>query len=251
MPIAYCLSPVAFKQQESINKLLHQFLRTFVHDLSVVGADDLAVETAACDGVDDVPIDLAVAIDDPVFAGEALVLDVDVEGVGLGVSRAEFAAQVFVIHPKPELVGVVRIVPHPIIEVVVRDAGTGAEWDLPTEVGEKVQTIVVMVLRDGQLAVQHHPVDQVRQLAHSASDSLRRLPLRDGKTFFVALPLSGTADALPDGEGLAGTNQQPVNVFHGQGQIGGLVLLQLHVDIAQSATDKGVVPVNEHRQCIR
>ncbi len=65
----------------------------------MVGADELAVETAACGGVDNVPIDLAVAIDDPVFTGEAFILDMDMEGVGLGFRRAEFAAQIFVIHP--------------------------------------------------------------------------------------------------------------------------------------------------------
>lgn len=217
----------------------------------MVGADELAVETAACGGVDNVPIDLAVAIDDPVFTGEAFILDMDMEGVGLGFCRAEFAAQIFVIHPKPELIGVVRIIPHPIIKVVVRDASARAERNLPTEVGKKVQTVVMMVLRDGQLAVQHHPVDQVRQLAHSAANPLRRLPFRDGKPLFVALPLSGPADAFPDGEGLAGPNEQSVNVFYGQSQIGGLVLLQLHIDIAQSATDKRVVLVNKFRQCRR
>ena len=208
--------PIAFKQKTSLNNSLHQFLRTVVHDLGVVGANELAAETAACGGVDGVPIDLAVAIDHPVFTGEALVLDMDMEDVGLKLCRAELATQVFIIHPKPELVGVFGVVPHPVIEVVVRDAGAGAERNLPAEVGEKVQTVVVMVLRDGQLAVQHHPVDQVRQLAHPASNPLRRLSLRDGKTLFVTLSLSGTADAFPYGEGLARTNQQPVNMFHGQ-----------------------------------
>lgn len=64
----------------------------------MVGADELAVEAATRGGIEDVPIDLAVAIDDPVFTGEAFILDMDMEGVGLG-RRAEFAAQIFVIHP--------------------------------------------------------------------------------------------------------------------------------------------------------
>ena len=101
----------------------------------MVGADELAVETAARGGIEDVPIDLAVAIDSPVFTGETLILDVDVEGMGLGFSRAELATEIFLIHPKPELVGVVRVVPHPVIEVVVRDAGACAERNLPAEVG--------------------------------------------------------------------------------------------------------------------
>ena len=61
---------VAFKQKESVNDLLHQFLRTIVHNLGVVGADELAVKAAACGGVENVPIDLAIAIHNHVFAGE-------------------------------------------------------------------------------------------------------------------------------------------------------------------------------------
>ena len=65
----------------------------------MVGADELAVEAAARGEIEDVPIDLAVAIDDPVFASETLILDVDVEGVGLGFRRAELATEIFLIHP--------------------------------------------------------------------------------------------------------------------------------------------------------
>ena len=43
-------------------------------------------------------------------------------------------------------------------------------------------------------------------------------------------------------------DQQSVDMPHGQGQIGGLVLLQLHVDIAQAAADKGVVAIDDHGQ---
>ena len=101
----------------------------------MVGADELAVEAATRGGIEDVPIDLAVAINDPVFTGKAFILDMDMKSVGLGFCRAELATQIFVIHPKPELIGVVRIIPHPVIEVVVRDAGAGAERNLPAEVG--------------------------------------------------------------------------------------------------------------------
>ena len=59
----------------------------------------MAVEVAARGGIEDVPIDLAVAIDDPVFTGEAFILDMDVEGVGLGFSSAELATEIFLIHP--------------------------------------------------------------------------------------------------------------------------------------------------------
>lgn len=41
---------------------------TFVHDAGVVGADELAVENLAGGAVDDVAIDLSVAIDDSLLA---------------------------------------------------------------------------------------------------------------------------------------------------------------------------------------
>ena len=95
----------------------------------------------------------------------------------------------------------------------------------------------MVVLRDGQVAVQHHPMYQVRQLAHAPANTLRGLSLRNGKPLFVTFPLGGSANEFPHRKRLAGTDQQTVNVGHGQSQIGGLVLLQLHVDIAQSAAN--------------
>ena len=74
-------------------------------------------------------------------------------------------------------------------------------------------------------------MNQVRQLAHAAADALRRLSLGDGKPLLVTFPFGGTPDEFPYGERLARADEQTVNVFHGQSQIGGFVFLQLHVDI--------------------
>ena len=91
-------------------------------------------------------------------------------------------------------------------------------------------------------------MDEVRQLAQTASDALRGLALGDGQTLFVALPSGGAPHLFPHGEGLAGTDEQTVDVLHGQSQIGGFVLLQLHVDITQAATDERVVTIDYHGQ---
>ena len=114
----------------------------------MVGADELAVKTLAGCAVDDVAIDLAVAIDHTVLSREKFVLCIDVEGMGLLLSGPQFAAQVFVIRPKSELIGVMGVVAETIVDVVVRDAGTGAERNLATEVRKQVESVVVMVLRN-------------------------------------------------------------------------------------------------------
>ena len=172
----------------------------------------------------------------------------DVEGVGQGLGGMQFAAQVLAVDVESQLIGVGGVVSDAVVDVVVGDAGAGAEGYLPAVVGEEVETVVVMVLGDGEVAVQYEPVDEVRQLAQTAPDALRGLALGDGQPFFVALALGGAPHLFPDGEGLAGTDQQTVDVLYGQSQIGGLVLLQLHVDIAQAAADKGVVAIDDHGQ---
>ena len=104
----------------------------------MVGADELAFETLAGYTVDDVAIDLAVTIDHTVLAREMFVLAMNVEGVWLLLCGPQFAAQVFVVRPESELIGVLRVVAEPIVDVVVRDTGAGAEGNLATEVGEEV-----------------------------------------------------------------------------------------------------------------
>ena len=89
-----------------------------------------------------------------------------------------------------------------------------------------------MMLCDGQFAVQYEPVDEVRQLAHAAADTLRGLALGDGQSLLVPLLLGSPSNEFPNGECLAGMNHQSVDVFHRQSQIRCLVLLQLHVDVA-------------------
>ena len=77
----------------------------------------------------------------------------DVEGVGLLLRSPQFATQVFVVRPEAQLIGVSGVVAEAVVDVVVRDAGARAEGNLASEVGKEVQTVVVMVLGDGQLAV--------------------------------------------------------------------------------------------------
>ena len=77
----------------------------------------------------------------------------DMEGMGLLLRSPKFTTQVFFVCPKSELISVLGIVAEAVVDIVVRDAGAGAEGNLAAKVGEEVKSIVVMVFRDSQLAV--------------------------------------------------------------------------------------------------
>ena len=204
----------------------------------MVGADELTFQALSGYAVDDVAIDLAVAIDHTILTREELILGMDMEGMGLLLRGPQFAAQVLFVRPESELIGVSGIIAETVVDIVVRDAGAGAERNLAAEVGKEIESVVVMVLRDGQLAMQHEPVYQVRQLAHAAADALRGLALGDGQSLLVAPALGSASDEFPYGECFAGMNHQSVDMLHCQGQVRRLVLLQLHIDVAQSPTDQ-------------
>ena len=81
----------------------------------------------------------------------------NMERVGLLLFSSQLAAQVFVVHPQTELIGVGGIVPDAVVDVVVRYAGACPEGNLTAEVWKQVQPVVVMVLCDGQLFTKQFP----------------------------------------------------------------------------------------------
>ena len=223
-----------------------------VHDAGVVGADEVGGEDAASGAVDGVAEHLAVAEDD-VFgahplAREVLVLGMDMEGVGLGLGGTELAVEVFAIDTEAQLVVHLGVVAQAVVDVVVGDAGACAEWYLTAEVGEEVEGVVVVVLGDGEVAMEHHPVDEVGELTESASDALRGLSLGDGESFFITSGGGSAPYLVPHGEGLARVDDESVDMGDGEGEVGSFVLLELHVDIPQSAADEGVVSVDDDRE---
>ena len=121
----------------------------------------------------------------------------NVEGVGLMLCSAKLATQIFVVHPKSELISVGGVIPDTVIDVVVGYAGARSKGYLTAEVGKQIQSVVVVMLRDGQLAVQYEPVNQVRHLAHASANALRGLSLCDGQTLFVTLSFGGPSDKFP------------------------------------------------------
>ena len=138
----------------------------------MVGADGLLGDEASGAAVGLVADDGAAAVDAVGFTDEVLAVDVDVEGIGLGTEGPQLATQVLAVDIGDELIGVVGVVAHPVVEVVVGDAGACAEGYLAVVVGEEVDAVVVVVLDDGELGVEHHPVDEVGELAEPAADAL-------------------------------------------------------------------------------
>ena len=121
----------------------------------------MALQTLACLPVNDVTIYFTVSIDHAVLTRKVLVLGMDVEGVGLLLFGVQFAAEIFVVHPKPELIGVGGIVSDAVVDVVVGYAGACSERNLTAEIGKQIQSVVVVVLCNGQLTMQYKPVNQV------------------------------------------------------------------------------------------
>ena len=140
------------------------------------------------------------------------------------------------------------VVTEAVIQVVVTDGGPSAEGELAAIVGEQVQAVVVVVLHDGQRGVEHHPVDEIGHLAHTAPHAAGRRPIGDGQPLPEPPASSGVAYQPPEREGLPWPNEHCVDPGRGQGQVDRLVFLEAHIHIAQPPADEGAVLVNEHRQ---
>lgn len=221
-----------------------------IHHAGVVGADEIGGDDAARGAVDGIAEHLTVAIDDALLAREELVLGMDMIGVRQRRSGTKFAIEVLALNTKAQLVSPVGIVAHTIVDIVVRDAGACTEGYLTTEIGEEVEPVVVVMFNDGEIAMEHHPVDEVRELAQAAPNALRGLSLGNGESLFIAFLGCGAPNLTPHGEGLTRADDESVDMLDSQGEVGGLVFLQLHIDIAQATTDEGVVAIDDHGERI-
>ena len=96
---------------------------------------------------------------------EVGVLFANMEFDVLRALGAKFTAKVFVSCTDEELVRLVGVIPHPVVQVVIDDRGSRTERYLAVEIREQVKISVVVVFNDRQLAVQDHPMQEVRELA--------------------------------------------------------------------------------------
>ena len=217
-----------------------------IHHAGMVGADEIAGDDATRGAVDGIAEHLTIAIDNTILAREKLVLSMDMEGVGLRSGGTKLAIEVLAIDTKTELIRHVGIVAHTIVDIVVGNTGARTEGDLTTEVGKEIEPVVVVMLNDGEIAMEHHPVDEVGELAQSAPNALRGCSLGNGKSLFIAFLGCGAPYLMPHREGLARADNESVDMLDSQGEVGGLVFLQLHIDITQATTNEGVVAIDDH-----
>ena len=89
----------------------------------------------------------------------------DVKRSVLRKIRPEFSSEIFAISPHKELICTIGSVNKAIVKIVIYNACASAEWNLTVEIREKVYTIVMMMLDDGKLRVENHPMNQVGELA--------------------------------------------------------------------------------------
>ena len=94
--------------------------------------------------------DSPVSVHNSVFTREEFVLDIDMIRVRLFLIGPQFSAQILVINPYQQLIGTRSVVLHSVIQIVIDDAGARSERYLAVEVGKEVETIVMMVLCDGE-----------------------------------------------------------------------------------------------------
>ena len=187
---------------------------------------------------------VSVAVYYVVLAGEVNILRLDMELVRLPFVSPELAAEVFVRGVNNELIGDIGIVSETVIEIIVHYGSTCAEGYGTVKIGEKVYLVMMMMLCDGKLGMEYHPVDKVRHLAHTAAETGGGVVGEYGKTFAVALFLCEASDKIPEREGLSRADKYAVYLRSGKGKVYSLVLLKLHIHVAEPSANKGIVLVD-------
>ncbi len=72
--------------------------------------------------------------------------------------------------------------------------------------------------------------------------------MRNGQSLFIAFVFGGSSYPLPHGKGFSRLNEQAIDMGDCQREVGGLILLQLHIDITKSATNERLVGIDENGQ---
>ena len=101
------------------------------------------------------------------------------------------------------------------------------------------------MLRNVQIGMNDHPVDQIRHLTHAAAHARRLLVRGNGQAFLVSSALCRVPDQMPERKGLARADQDMIKMRRGERQIDSLVFLQAHIDISKAPPDQGLMRIND------
>lgn len=103
------------------------------------------------------------------FTGKIFILRMHMVFVRERMFRAKLAAQINLICMNQDLERLFRRVIKTVIEIVVQDRGPRSEWDRPPEIRKKIISVMMVVFRDDERRMQHHPMKQIRKLTHPAA----------------------------------------------------------------------------------
>ena len=140
-------------------------------------------------------------------------------------------------HPQPQLVGLGRVVADHEIPVGIGAGGPGAEGLGAVSVGEDIMGVAV-ALRHREVGVQGHPENEVGELAEAAAHIAADTPQEEHHAGEVAAPRAGLPDEPPVAEGLAGAEEDAVQLCRRQTEVHHLVALELHV-LAPELAEQG------------
>jgi hypothetical protein len=146
----------------------------------------------------------------------------------------QLAAQLLGGQPETDPVGLGPRVHEAKVHVVVEDGRARPERHHASRVGEGV-VAVVMPLHHPHAGVQHHPVQQVGELAQAAADIGRHRAVHQHQAGEIAPAGARPAHAPPEGELLPGPEHPAVQVGDRQAEVLDLVALERHVDVAETS----------------
>ena len=153
--------------------------------------------------------------------------------------RSQLTAEVRIRDIRYELIGVVRIVFEAVVKVVVHDGCSRSERHLSVKVGEKVKSVVVVMLGYMKRGVHYHPVNEVGELTPVPHAGSPKLTLRSisSSPLFIAFFLGKSAREVPEREGFAGFYPSSVNFRSSQREVHGFVFLKLRLCVSERPSD--------------
>ena len=166
-----------------------------------------------------------------------------------GSFTSQLTAEVSVFAPDYDLNVLICVVLKAVIHIVIANRGSCTKGDLSSFVGEE-SIRMVMKLCYGKGAVKHQPMDHIRHLAKSAAIALGESVFTDDQTLLVALSLSRLAEGTPEGEGLAGLNNDITDLIAGKLYVGDLIFLQGNIHVMQFSYQHRGMTLNDIGQYI-
>ena len=224
------------------------FINVFfiIHHLCVIRLDEAGFKKFSRAFFNAFPPDLAATEINAVLFDKMLIAALNVVFHIQRFFGAQFRVQIPFIRGNDQLKGLGGSVLESVVQIIVADAGPHAERDLPSEVREKVDSVMMMIFDDLKRCVQDDPVDEIAQLTQSAPDSPVGPAVTNHETFAVAFSGGSLPNQMPQGKNFTGADQNAGYLRRGKRQVDRLVFLKRHIHIAQLPPDQGFMLADHH-----